>query len=265
MNVLYIDCTSGVSGDMLLKALTELGGSAPEREAFDPTQSPEERPCGHGGKNARDHHESHESHSHEETPYGRHHAHDHEHAHCHEHEHKHHHAHTHRSHKEVQAIIQNSPMPPKARETALSIYRVIAQAEAKVHNSDAENVRFHEVGRNEAIKNITGIAAALDSLNVEAVYCSKIHDGTGFITCSHGKIPVPVPAVMAMREACDYPFVTEDVETELVTPSGLGVLIGIGARYAEKAPEGKLLKTVTAKGCRDTGKEGLKASLIQRP
>lgn len=244
---LYIDCTSGISGDMVLKALRDLGGDSREAEKLELPQSRnhEERACGQ-------HHHDH--------PYD--HAHGHHQRHHHDSGH-HHDDHTHRSHGEVKAIIEGSRMTQRVKDTALSIYRVIAAAEAKVHGSDPENVHFHEVGRDEAIKNIAGIASALSSLNIDSIFCSEIHDGKGFITCSHGTIPVPVPAVMAMRESCHYAFVTDDIETELVTPSGLGVLMGIGAKYAKEPPEGKILKTATAKGGRDTGKEGLKISLIE--
>ena len=111
--------------------------------------------------------------------------------------------------------------------------------------------------------NIAGIAAGLEDLGVQEILCSELHDGKGFIECSHGRIPVPVPAVMAMRETCDYVFATEDIETEMVTPSGLGVLMGIGAKYTEDMPRGRVVKTAVAKGGRDTGKEGLKAFLIE--
>lgn len=224
MKRLYIDCTSGISGDMVLKALLELGADISEAEKL---------------KLPEDHH--HDRH----------------------HEQEGHHHHSHRSHSQIKALIRESDMSPAAKETALSIYSVIARAEAKVHETDEESVHFHEVGRNEAIRNITGIAAALENMDVKEIFCSRIHDGKGFITCSHGKIPVPVPAVMAMREYCSYPFEVDDVETEMVTPSGLGVLMGIGAEYADKMPPGTIIKTVTIKGGRDTGKEGLKVSLIE--
>lgn len=171
--------------------------------------------------------------------------------------------HSHRSYREICNIIEESQLSRQIKDMSCSIYQVIARAEAKVHGSDLEHIHFHEVGRNEAIRNIVGIAAALEDLKIRQIFCSGIHDGKGFIQCSHGRIPVPVPAVMAMRETCDYPFVTEDVETEMVTPSGLGILIGIGAEYTQEIPSGTVRKTVTVKGGRDTGREGLKVSLIE--
>lgn len=213
---LYFDCTSGISSDMVLSALTRMGGDGVWAKQV---VIPED--------------------SHNED------------------------GHHHRSYKEVKAIIENSMMPDKVRATVYAIYDVIARAEAKVHGTTVEEVHFHEVGRDQAIRNIVGIAGAVNSLFIDEIYCSEIHDGKGTIQCSHGEIPVPVPAVQAMMEECDYKFVTdEDVDTEMVTPSGLAVLMGIGAKCVPEKPEGVLLQHVVVKGSRDTGKEGLKVSLI---
>ena len=171
--------------------------------------------------------------------------------------------HHHRSYKEVKAIIEASLMTDKVRATAYAIYDIIARAEAKVHGTTVEDVHFHEVGRDQAIRNIVGVSGAVNSLFINEVYCSAIHDGTGTIQCSHGEIPVPVPAVRAMMEESDYEFVTdEDVKTEMVTPSGLAILMGLGAKYVPEMPEGILLQDVTIKGKRDTGKPGLRVCLL---
>lgn len=213
---LYFDCTSGISSDMILNALTRMGGDGVWAKQLEIPEN-----------------------SHNED------------------------GHHHRSYKEVKEIIENSMMPDKVRETVYAIYDVIAKAEAKVHGTDVENVHFHEVGRDQAIRNIVGVAGAVNSLFIDEIYCSEIHDGKGTIQCSHGEIPVPVPAVQAMMEDCDYKFVTdEDVNTEMVTPSGLAILMGIGAQYVPEMPEGILLQKVTAKGGRDTGKDGLKVCLL---
>lgn len=213
---LYFDCTSGISSDMIFKALTLMGGDGVWAKHV---EIPEE------SANTDGHH--------------------------------------HRSYAEVKAIIENSLMTDKVRATTYAIYDVIAAAEAKVHGTTVEEVHFHEVGRDQAIRNIVGIAGAVNSLFINEIYCSEIHDGTGTIQCSHGEIPVPVPAVQAMMEGSDYKFVTdEDVKTEMVTPSGLAVLMGIGAKYVPEMPEGVLLQDVTIKGDRDTGKKGLRVCLI---
>ena len=213
---LYFDCTSGISSDMILNALTRMGGDGVWAKHV---EIPEDSPNTDG--------------------------------------------HQHRSYKEVKAIIESSLLTDKVRATTYAIYDVIAKAEAKVHGTTVEEVHFHEVGRDQAIRNIVGIAGAVNSLFIDEIYCSEIHDGTGTIECSHGMIPVPVPAVQAMMEESDYKFVTdEDVKTEMVTPSGLACLMGIGAKYVPEMPEGVLLQDVTIKGARDTGKEGLRVCLI---
>lgn len=164
----------------------------------------------------------------------------------------------HRSYVGIKKFIENAPLEENIKKTVLNIYKAIGKAEAKVHGESLETVHFHEVGRNEAIENIIGIASALLELNVREIYCSDIHDGYGKIQCSHGIIPVPVPAVEAMKEQCDYNFVKDNIETEMVTPSGLGILIGIGAVKGEPF-EGR---TGVGKGSRNIGRDGLKITIV---
>lgn len=170
---------------------------------------------------------------------------------------------SHRSYGEIKELIGKSSYGESAKMTALLIYGVIAKAESTVHGTEMEDIHFHEVGRNQAIENIMGISVLLEKLEIDGVRCSPIHDGKGFVQCSHGKIPVPVPAVMAMRDHCDYTFVIDDVETEMVTPSGLGILLGIGARPVSGMPRGEVLATAEVKGQRNTGKGGLTIVLVQ--
>lgn len=171
------------------------------------------------------------------------------------------HTHTHgRSCNEVKNIIDS------AREYAHRIYGVLAEAEAEVHGETPETVHFHEVGRNEAIKNALGIGMALSELAADRILVSSIYDGKGFVDCAHGRITVPVPAVRAMMNKSDYDFRTaEGVDTEMVTPSGLASLMGIGAEPIPKGYTitGKIIAAAKVKGTRDTGREGLKAFLIE--
>ena len=170
--------------------------------------------------------------------------------------------HFHRAFREISEMITNSGLSPKVKETSLRIYKTIAIAEAEVHMTTLQDVHFHEVGRDRAIANIVGIAVALEALGIEEIYTTPIHDGKGTITCSHGEIPVPVPAVAAMKSQCDYEFVTEYIDMEMVTPSGLGVLIGIGARKIPKGMDlGRIVKTGNGVGTRNTGRGGLKISI----
>lgn len=238
--VLYFDCTCGISGDMAFHGLMEL---CADTEAVNQKI------------NTIDvvHHHHHE-HEHHEHNHGEGH---------HEHGRDDHHEHHHISYRDVKHIIGHSHLTESEKQIALNIYGVIAKAEAKVHESTLEDVGFHEVGRIEAIRNIAGIAVCIERLGVEEIYCSPVHDGKGFIHCSHGLIPVPVPAVMAMRDESDYTFVTDEVETEMVTPSGLGVLMGIGAVCTAQQPQGEVIGSVEVKGTRDIGKDGgLKVLLI---
>ncbi len=223
MSSIYIDVTNGISSDMVLMALRGLGAEADLA--------------------------------------GKIHLHDHGHDHGHEHDHDHDHAHT--SYQDVLHIIEHSHISSRVKDTARAIYSTIARAEAAVHGASLETVHFHEVGRPEAIVNILSIAQALEELDVQEVFCSDIHDGHGTILCSHGEIPVPVPAVAAMMKECSLTFVTDsDVHTEMVTPSGLGVLIGIGAKGAAAMPtafEGAASALGT--GGRDIGRDGLRIYL----
>ena len=210
------------------------------------------------------------------------HLHDHD-DHLHDHSRTHEHSHG-RSWLKVRRLIEHSSFSDKAKEIAISIYQNIAEAEAKVHGETLETIHFHEVGRDEAIRNALGIGMALDIIggsdtDPEAepitVVTSPICDGHGTVVCSHGEIPVPVPAVMALREKCTYTFETADVNMEMVTPSGLASLMGIKAKPAVKtlqqilaakddsgAPRVTLIAETEAKGSRDTGRAGLRVYLL---
>lgn len=196
--------------------------------------------------------------------------------------HDHHHAHG-RSWLKVRQLIDHSSFSDDAKKTALSIYQNIAEAEASVHGESLETVHFHEVGRDEAVKNALGIGMALDAVKASAqgsdqdadehleILTSPIYDGKGTVVCSHGEIPVPVPAVMALRAKCTYDFKTADVNMEMVTPSGLASLMGIKAKPAVKTlqqilddPRVRVIAETEAKGSRDTGRDGLRVYLLDR-
>jgi len=266
MKTLYLDCTNGVSGDMVLRALAELAGF--DHDALTPLHI-----------HAHEHSHGSYSHSHEYTHAD--HNHDHaDHAHAdHDHEHAHEHGHTHshndhgRSYSDVKHIIDaQEAYTAKARETAKNIYAVIAKAEATVHGETLETVHFHEVGRDQAIANALGIGAALDVIGPDRILVSKINDGSGFVDCAHGRIPVPVPAVQAMMDQCGaaYPALRfdtcTDVDTEMVTPSGLAAIIGIGAAPADSGMmfmKGQITGETEVKGTRDTGRGGLRVYVIE--
>lgn len=168
----------------------------------------------------------------------------------------------------MKSIIAGSRFPEAAKAAAAAVYANIARAEAKVHGATLETVHFHEVGRDEAIINALATGMAVSYIDADEIRTSAIYDGKGTIMCSHGEISVPVPAVMALRENCSYDFCTADVNTEMVTPSGLAGLMGIGAEPVEPGQdllaEAKTIKETEAKGGRDTGRPGLKAYILEK-
>lgn len=209
------------------------------------------------------------------------HTHDnHDHDHSHGGHGDHHHVHG-RSWLKVRELIDHSSFSDEAKKTAISIYQNIAEAEASVHGETLETIHFHEVGRDEAIKNALGIGMALEAIEPDEILTSAIYDGKGTVVCSHGEIPVPVPAVMALRSKCTYTFETADVNMEMVTPSGLASLMGIKAKPAVKtlqqlletpadrnsvgdsAPRVSIIAETEAKGSRDTGRDGLRVYLLE--
>ncbi len=270
MKTLYIDCTNGIAGDMLLQALEALGGDTAVEDklhwhAYDKEGALHHHHHGVGHPEAQGHsHEGNSGHRHPETQ-----------GHSHEEAQGDHHGqdpaphsgHSHRSLGDVQHILRHGTLDPQTVALAEQIYGIIARAEGQVHGAAPEEVHFHEVGRDQAIINMAGIAHALGSLGVQQILCSPIHDGQGTIQCAHGIIPVPVPAVkamMAMPEAGEYEFMTDQVFTEMVTPSGLAALLGLGAKAVKEnihIPEDA--QKAVARGKRDTGREGLRVYLFE--
>lgn len=175
-----------------------------------------------------------------------------------------HHGHSHRSYREIEKIIFDSKLKEEIKKRSIAIYATIGESEAAVHETDLDHVHFHEVGRNVAIMNIVGVAICVDLLGVSRFTCSELIDGTGFITCSHGEIPVPVPAVKAMLKNTGFKLVQENTAAEMVTPSGLGILKGIQTVYLPAMPEGTR-KSGVGFGKRELGKfSGVTAHLLDK-
>jgi uncharacterized protein (DUF111 family) len=178
------------------------------------------------------------------------------HGHSDEHEHMHVHEHEHRQYREIKRMIEDSGISEKAKGYACDIFAVIAEAEAAVHRMSTEEVAFHEVGAMDSIIDIVGTAVAIDLIGVDDFYCSAPHDGSGTIHCRHGLIPVPAPAVMEMAKNANIPIIIEgDVQSEMITPTGFGIIKGLGARFEPHlgiVPE----KTGYGFGKRDTGRTG---------
>jgi uncharacterized protein (DUF111 family) len=241
-NALYFDCGSGVSGDMALGALIHVGADADaitralktlEFTAF----SLEARSVRRNGVTGVSVNIT----TRDETP----HAHDPGGA-----------PHDHTSYRRIVEILDGSRLSGRAKHLAKRVYRAIAEAESRVHGGALEDATFHEVGSARTLYTITGCAVAADLIGATAFASGPVCDGKGHIECSHGLIPVPVPAVLELFKQTDIPLVVDaDVTTEMVTPSGLGILVGFGASYAPRAPF-KPLKTGYGFGTRDTGRFG---------
>ena len=276
--ILYFEAGDGISGDMTLGALVDLGVGVDEikreldkfvKEPYDIIAHPFERNGivgtnldvlvdeeAHANAHALGHphlHEHDHDHSHED---GHDHHHQHDHDHSHDEGHSHEHMHEHGKYKDIVKMIIESGITDRAKKYSLDIFSVIADAEAHVHGMSKEEIAFHEVGAMDSIIDIIGTAIAIDILDVDEFYCGKLHDGSGTIVCRHGVIPVPVPAVMAMMSDSDLPIVIdEDVNTEMITPTGFGIIKGLGTRFE---PHLGLYahKTGYGFGKRDTGRLG---------
>lgn len=281
MRVLYFDCFSGISGDMTLGALLDLGldSSAFLRELdklkvdgysieikkvvksgitgtdvnviLEQEADHHDHGHEHGHSHDHDHDHSHEhdhSHSHE-------HSHDqgHDHSHGHSHGHQHDHSHQERNLTDIENIINKSDLKSAVKAMSTKIFREIARAEAKVHGKDISEVHFHEVGAIDSIVDIVGACICIDMLGVERIYASELHEGKGFVRCAHGLLPVPVPAVMEMLCNSNIPLITEDTPFELVTPTGIGILKMTCSAFG-KMPPISIEKTGYGMGKRETGR-----------
>jgi pyridinium-3,5-bisthiocarboxylic acid mononucleotide nickel chelatase len=154
--------------------------------------------------------------------------------------------------REITKIIVDSSLNEKVKKKAIDIFTVIAISEAKVHGKNVEEIHFHEVGAVDSIVDIVGAAICLDQLGADKYMCSSLTEGTGFVNCRHGRLPVPVPAVMEMLKEAEISIKTTDYDGELITPTGIGILKGIGAKTAN-INNARLIASGYGFGKRDTG------------
>jgi len=258
MSALYFDCFSGISGDMTLGALLDLGiDEALFRKELDKLdlkgyriEVKKKSINGIYGTDIevilQDEHDNASGHSHVHTG-------GHEHEQGHEHKQGHEHSHTARNLYDIEHLIDHSRLAQKVKDFSKKVFREIAVAEAKVHNKAIDEVHFHEVGAIDSIVDIVGVAICLDMLGIDKVYSSALHDGKGFIKCQHGMIPVPVPAVMEMLAGSKIPLITTDVDTELVTPTGMGIIKCLASEFGNM-PAMSIQKIGYGMGKRETGK-----------
>lgn len=249
-HTLIIDGTSGISGDMTVAALLDLGASEEhlrEQLATLPVGGFEiavTRVNKHG-IDACDFDvqlaEELENHDHDmawlfgnETAAEHTHEHDHE-AHGHGHEDHHHaHHHHHRSLADVTAIIDGSQLSDGAKRRALAIFTALAAAEAKAHGKTPDTVLFHEVGAIDSIVDVCSVAICLDDLGIEDIVVESLSEGHGTIRCAHGLMPIPVPAVVNLCQAGNIALTPAPVAGELVTPTGAAIVTAL--RTSDQLP-----------------------------
>ncbi len=147
----------------------------------------------------------------------------------------HHHHHEHRNLLDVNKIIDKSDMSEKAKELAEKIFKIVAEAEAEVHGKDVNEIHFHEVGAIDSIADIVSFAVLFDDINPEKVYFSTLTEGQGYVECAHGRLPVPAPAVCKIAEKYKLPMRFTDNDGEMVTPTGAAIAASLYT--GEKLPE----------------------------
>jgi uncharacterized protein (TIGR00299 family) protein len=247
MKTLYLDIFSGVSGDMFVGALLDLGIDAHQFEheleklnvdGYHLHVSRGEKSGIAGIKfdvHLADHDHGH-SHHHDDHHHHHDHGHDHSHAHPHEHEHGHQHEHEHEHHHdenrtfaEIKKLISKSSLSDWVKKKSIAVFQRIADAEGKIHGKPPEQVHFHEVGAVDSIVDIVGASLALEMLGKPRVLAAPVVEGSGWIDCAHGRFPIPAPATLAILGARNIAVTQCDEPHELVTPTGAALL----AEFAE--------------------------------
>lgn len=273
-NTLYLECYSGISGDMAVAALLDLGV---DKEVLNKalcslhvdgfrTEISRVKKSGIDACDFRVILESaYENHDHDmEYLHGENHhnstEHTHNHAHTmqeehthqtqeHSHAHTHHHTHEHRGLLDILQIIEQADITKRAKETATKIFEIIGDAEAKAHAIAREAVHFHEVGAVDSIVDIIAVAVCLDNLNIDEVIVPHLYEGQGFVRCQHGMIPIPVPAVANIAEAHGLTLHITNTQGELVTPTGAAIVAAIKTK-SQLPEEFRILKTGIGAGKR---------------
>ncbi|QCX34043.1 nickel pincer cofactor biosynthesis protein LarC [Caloramator sp. E03] len=239
MKILYFDCFSGISGDMTIGALVDLGVpkdyllSELNKLSISNEYEIEIKKgskCGISGTDFKvilKHHHHHDHHDHD------------------------HHG---RNLKDIEKIIDESTLNDNVKRTSKYIFNIIAKAESEVHGKDIDEVHFHEVGAVDSIVDIVGTAICIDYIKPDKVLSSPVNTGRGFVECEHGIIPVPAPATLKILK--NIPIYSDEREFELTTPTGAAILKGLTHEFV-KLPELKVIKEGYGLGKRDTKKPNL--------
>ncbi|AKN31671.1 hypothetical protein Ccar_12700 [Clostridium carboxidivorans P7] len=244
MKILYYDCFCGISGDMNLAALIDLGvpkeyliqelsklnldseyeikvegsvklgitGTRVDVILKNSTHSSDQALHVEHNHEHSHHHSDNDQHCSENN---------HNHEHSHE-EHVHNHEHHHRNLKDIEKIINSGDLNDKVKKLSLDMFMKVAEAEAKVHGKDIYEVHFHEVGAIDSIVDIVGAAICLDYLKVDKIIASPVQVGGGFVKCAHGLMPVPAPATVEILK--NVPINVGIVQFETTTPTGAAIL-----------------------------------------
>ena len=274
MKTLYLDIFSGISGDMFIGAMIDLGAGAHKLEheleklklgGYHLHVARKQKSGIEGVKfdvHLADHHEHSHDHPHE------HHHHDHDHHHDHHHHDEHNDS---RNFSEIKELISRSKLSAWVKQKSVAVFGRIAGAEGKIHGLPADEVHFHEVGAVDSIVDVVGACIALELLGKPRVLAAPVVEGTGWAKCAHGRLPVPVPATLAILGAHGIGLTQCDEPNELITPTGAALLaefaesfgpmenlvaekigFGLGTRDNETRPN--VLRAVLGKGdrCRVT-------------
>jgi len=210
MKTLYFDCFSGISGDMIIGALLDLGLDFEHLKKELKKLNIEDykiysKKIVKNGITATKFYVIENKH------------------------HKHHHHE--RNIKEINSIINKSKLNNEIKNKIKKIFLKIAAAEAKVHKTSINKVHFHEIGAIDTIIDIAGAVIGLDKLKVEIIHCSKLNTGTGFVSFSHGKFLIPAPATAEMLK--DVPIYHNNIKFELVTPTGAAIISTLSENFGE--------------------------------
>lgn len=232
--ILYLECNSGISGDMAVGALLDLGADRGVLEKALDSMGLEgyhlhfgrKETCGLDAFDFDVHLET-EGHSHE---HGHSHGEGHGHSHAHGEGHSHGDDHVHRNLYDVYGIIDRLDAGGHVRELAKKMFRIVAEAESKAHGLPIEQVHFHEVGAVDSIIDIVGVAVCVDNLGIDEVAVSPLSEGHGHVRCQHGILPVPVPATADIVAACGLDIRFTDNEGEMVTPTGAAIAAALRTR-----------------------------------
>ena len=246
--LLYLEGASGISGDMTVAALLDLGASREKLDAVLKSMNLEgfeyqvSRKSSYGIAGTdfdvilHDHHH-------------------------HEHEHGHEHHHEHRNLDDVCAVIDRGTMTDGARELAKKIFRIVAEAESKAHGVPVSEVHFHEVGAIDSIVDIVSAAVLIDDLGIRECVVTGLAEGSGYVHCQHGDLPVPVPAVLNIAQAHGIALRTATANGEMVTPTGIAIAAALRTRDRLPA-EYKIEKTGIGLGKRDFGRANILRAMI---